>query len=52
MQLAGRLKLYEDLGPDFHALTERYQQLLEDLRHAEYTLEEFEQAAEARIESP
>lgn len=45
VQLAGRLQQYEGLGPDFASLAQQYSQLMEDLRHAEFTLEEFRQAA-------
>ncbi len=54
MQLSARLGQYEELGPEFASLAENYQQILEDLRQAEFTLEEFKQAAaaEANLESP
>lgn len=54
MQLLARLGQYEELGPEFNTLAEKYQQILEDLRHAEFTLEELKQAAaaEAGAESP
>ena len=51
-QLSTRLKQYEELGPDFVALAERYQQLLEDLRHAEFTLQEFQQVSDPANDSP
>lgn len=52
-QLAARVRQFEELGPDFASLAERYQQLLEDLRHAEFTLQEFNQeAAEVATDSP
>ena len=52
VQLSTRLKQYEELGPDFVALAERYRQLLEDLRHAEFTLQEFQQVSDPATESP
>lgn len=52
LQVTAQLKQYEDLGPEFKALTVQYHQLLEELRHAEYSLQEFQQAARSSVESP
>ncbi len=52
VQLSTKLQQYEELGPEFAALATRYQQLLEDLRHAEFTLQEFQQAEASSMFSP
>ena len=52
MQVLTQVNQYEQLGPDFETLTGRYHKLLEELRHAEYTLQEFQQAAQGSDSSP
>jgi len=52
VQLSTKLRQYQELGPEFESLTIRYHQLLEDLRHAEFTLQEFQQAETSSIYSP
>lgn len=52
MQVSSQVNQYEQLGPEFEALTGKYHKLLEELRHAEYTLQEFQQAARASDGSP
>ena len=52
MQVTAQVEQYEQLGPDFEALTVKYHRLLEELRHAQFTLQEFQQAAASSYESP
>ena len=42
LQLTTQVKQYEQLGPDFETLTFNIHKVSDDLRHAEYTLQQLQ----------
>ena len=52
LQLTACLSQYEPLGPEFMELASDYRNMLEDLEHAEFALEEFRKIAEGDGHTP
>ena len=46
MQVSAKLSRFEALGCEFDELAAKYKDLQEDLDHANFTLQEFQQAAQ------